>query len=118
MFIITQMFYEKFEDTKPVIRIRKLKKNRQHNGQKIKEKSVNNYLQNTIQRTYDRATRTSQKPGVNWGAPERYAVHVPQVAPVVLPWLKTQWKVMGEKRNEYVVTTTNSVVCVYLNRRG
>jgi hypothetical protein len=39
MFIITQMFYEKFEDTKSVIRIRKLKKDRQHNGQKKKEKS-------------------------------------------------------------------------------
>ena len=35
---------EEFEDTKRVIRIRKSKKNRQHNGQKYK--STNNYLQN------------------------------------------------------------------------
>jgi len=36
---------EEFEDTKGVIRIRKLK-NRQHNGQKKKDKRTNNYLQN------------------------------------------------------------------------
>ena len=38
---------EKFEDTKGVIRIRKSKKNRQHNGQKKKDKGTNNDLQNT-----------------------------------------------------------------------
>ena len=37
---------EEFEDTKGVIRIRKSKKNRQHNGQKKKYKGTNNYLQN------------------------------------------------------------------------
>ena len=37
---------EEFEDTKGVIRIRILKKNRQHNGQKKKYKSTNNDLQN------------------------------------------------------------------------
>jgi hypothetical protein len=35
-----------FEDTKGVIRIRKSKKNRQHNGQKKKYKRTNNDLQN------------------------------------------------------------------------
>ena len=36
-----------FEDTKGVIRIRKFKKNRQHEiGQKIKDKRTNNHLQN------------------------------------------------------------------------
>ena len=35
-----------FEDTKRVIRIRISKKNRQHNGQKKKEKRTNNDLQN------------------------------------------------------------------------
>jgi hypothetical protein len=34
-----------FEDTKGVIKIRKSKKNRQHNGQKKKEKRTNNDLQ-------------------------------------------------------------------------
>ena len=37
---------EEFEDTKGVTRIRKSKKNRQHNGQKKKYKRTNNDLQN------------------------------------------------------------------------
>ena len=37
---------EEFEDTKGVIGIRESKKNRQHNGQKKKNKSTNNDLQN------------------------------------------------------------------------
>jgi hypothetical protein len=37
---------EEFEDTKGVIRIRKSKKNRQHNGQKKKDKGTDNDLQN------------------------------------------------------------------------
>ena len=35
----------KYEDTKGVVRIRKSKKNRQHNGQKKKNKRTNNHLQ-------------------------------------------------------------------------
>jgi len=34
--------YEEFKETKGVIRIRKSKKNRQHNGQKKKYKRTNN----------------------------------------------------------------------------
>jgi hypothetical protein len=37
---------EEFEDSKGVINIRKLKKNRQHNGQKTKHKGTNNDLEN------------------------------------------------------------------------
>jgi len=37
---------EEFEDTKWVIRIRNSKKNRQHNGQKKKNKKTNDELQN------------------------------------------------------------------------
>ena len=37
---------EEFEDTIGAIRIRKLKKDRQHNGQKKKDKRTNNDLQN------------------------------------------------------------------------
>jgi len=37
---------EEFEDTREVIRIRKSKKNRQHNGQQKKDKRTNNNLQN------------------------------------------------------------------------
>ena len=41
-----QRFEEEFEDTKGVIRICISKKNRQHNGQKKKNKRTNNDLQN------------------------------------------------------------------------
>jgi hypothetical protein len=41
-----ETFEEEFEDTKGVIRIRKSKKNRQHNSQKKKYKRTNNDLQN------------------------------------------------------------------------
>jgi hypothetical protein len=51
---------EDFEDTKGVIRIRKSKK----------DKRTNNDLQNTTQKTNDRATRTPQKPGMISGLPE------------------------------------------------
>jgi hypothetical protein len=37
---------EEFDDTKGVIRIRKSKKDRQHNGQEKKDKRTNNDLQN------------------------------------------------------------------------
>jgi len=40
------LYQEEFEDTKGAIRIRKTKKNRQHNGQKKKNKKTNNDLQN------------------------------------------------------------------------
>ena len=45
-----------FEDTKGVIRSRKSKKDRQHNGQT--KKRTNNDLQNIIQKTKDQAIRT------------------------------------------------------------
>ena len=48
---------EEFEDTKGVIRIRKSKKNRQHNGQKEKNKKTRYDLQNP------RAARTPLKSG-------------------------------------------------------
>jgi hypothetical protein len=51
---------EELEDTKGVIRIRKTK-DRQHNGQKKKDKRTNNYLQNMTQKTKDRVTRTPIK---------------------------------------------------------
>ena len=44
---LLEVFMQKeFEDTKGVIRIHKLKKNRQHNGEKKKYKRTNNDLQN------------------------------------------------------------------------
>ena len=47
----------KFEDTKGVSIIRK-SKDRQHNGQKKKDKRTNNDLQNITHKTKDRETRT------------------------------------------------------------
>ena len=38
---ITELIYEEFDDTKEVIRIRKSKKDRQHNGQKKKGRQHN-----------------------------------------------------------------------------
>jgi hypothetical protein len=44
---------EEFEDTKGVIRIRKSKKDRQHNDQKKKDKRTNDDLQNITYQTKD-----------------------------------------------------------------
>jgi 4-diphosphocytidyl-2C-methyl-D-erythritol kinase len=55
------MIQEESEDTKGVIRIHKSKKDRKHNGQKKKDKSTNNDLQNITHKTKDRVTRTLLK---------------------------------------------------------
>jgi hypothetical protein len=49
---------EEFEDTKGAIRIRISKKNRQHNGQKDKQRSTRHTY-----KTKDRVTRTPLKTG-------------------------------------------------------
>jgi hypothetical protein len=52
---LTDLFYEEFEDTETAIRIRQSKEDRQHNGQKKKDK------QRPIKHTHktkDRVTRT------------------------------------------------------------
>jgi hypothetical protein len=59
---------EEFEDTKWVIRVRKSKKDRQHNGQKIKNKRTNNDLQNM--HIKDRITRTPLKTGSELRSPD------------------------------------------------
>jgi hypothetical protein len=51
------MLQTEFEDTKWVIIIHK-SKDSQHIGQKKKDKRTNNDLQNTTQKTKDRATKT------------------------------------------------------------
>ena len=57
----TNIYKEEFGDTKGVIRIRK-SKDRQHNDKKKRDKRTNNDLQNSIQKTKDRAT-PSTNPG-------------------------------------------------------
>jgi hypothetical protein len=54
---------DEFEDNTGVIKIRKAKMDRQHYGQQLKDKITNNDLQNTAQKTKDRATRTPLKIG-------------------------------------------------------
>ena len=65
VFLIVRSLYrselyirKKSEDTKGVIRIRKSKKDRQHNCQKKKDKRTNNDLQNIAQKINDRATES------------------------------------------------------------
>ena len=57
---------EELEDTNEVIRIRNSKTNRQHNGQKKRDKRTNNDLQKT-HKTKDRVTRPPLKQGVHTG---------------------------------------------------
>jgi hypothetical protein len=58
------------EDSKVVIRIRKSKNNRQHNGQKKNGKRTNNDLQDIRIKLKDRVTRTPLKTGGKPGDPE------------------------------------------------
>jgi len=57
----TQTTLEDFGDATLVVRIRKSKKDRQHNGQKKKDKKTNNDLENTSQKTEDRANEPTNK---------------------------------------------------------
>ena len=52
---------DEFEDTNEAIRIRKSKKDRQHNGQKKKYKRTNNDLQNITQKSKVRVTMNLTK---------------------------------------------------------
>ena len=56
---------EEFEDTKGVIRIRKLQKDRQHNGQKKKDKGTNNDLQTLRRKLKIEQIEPNLKPGVD-----------------------------------------------------
>ena len=71
MSLMASPVWEEFDYTKGVIRIRKSKKDRQHNDQ---YKNTNNDLQNTTQKAKDGATRTHWKPEVNSGAANGLAV--------------------------------------------
>ena len=62
-------YEEEIEDTKRVIRIRK-SKNRQHNGQKKKDKRIKQQSTKHTYKTNDRVTRTPLKTGVCAGASE------------------------------------------------
>ena len=55
------MVYDELDDTKEMIGICKLKKDRHYNGQSKKDKRTNNDLQNIKPKTKDQATRTALK---------------------------------------------------------
>jgi hypothetical protein len=61
---------EEFEDTKGIIRIRKSKKDRQHDGQKKKDKRTHNYLENIHITLKIELHESHKEPGMNSGAPE------------------------------------------------
>ena len=61
---------EEFEDIKAVIRIRKSKKNRQHNGKKKKHNGTTT-IYKTYNKTKDRVTRTQLKIGSKRRCPGR-----------------------------------------------
>ena len=63
------LLQEEFEDTNGVIRISKSKKNRQHNGQKKRDKQRST-KHTQYKYNKDRVTRTPLKTGVNSGAAE------------------------------------------------
>jgi hypothetical protein len=84
-------------DTKGVVRIRKSKKNRQHNGQKKKYKRASNDLQNTTHKTNDRVTRTQLKPGVNSYPPEWFTRNVSSMTHSVQT-SKTYWYIKKSHR--------------------
>jgi hypothetical protein len=64
------MSQEKLKDTNGAIRSRKLKKDRQHNGQKKKDKRANNDKQNTAQKLKIEEYESHQQLRVNSCAPE------------------------------------------------
>jgi hypothetical protein len=107
--------YEKFEDTRGVIRSRKLK-NRRHNGQKKKDRKTNSGWKNTMQKRKDWATLTLIKKRGQSCASEELVVPAPKVAPgVLLP----VWQVINEERrttlwykysvavNQFMIVTVN-----------
>ena len=63
MILSALVIQEEFGYTKKVIIICISKKNKQHNGQKKKDKGKNNDQQNTIHKTEDRVTRIPLKTG-------------------------------------------------------
>ena len=75
---------EMLEDAKGVIIIHQSKKDRQYNGQTKKYKKKNNNLQNTTQKSKERATRIPLKSGGELMCPEWLVVPASLVIPVVL----------------------------------
>ena len=67
LFLTTEIYKKSLKIPKGVIRIRKSKKDRQHNGQKKKAKRTNNDLQSITHNTKDRVTLIQLKTGGELG---------------------------------------------------
>ena len=94
------------EDTKEIMRSRKLKKDIQHNGQQEKDKKDNNGLQNITQKNKDRTTWTPLKTGWELMCSDRVSSSFPKcgthrVTLLTKPVISHQW---GKER---VVMMTN-----------
>ena len=82
--VYLNMSQKKFKDTNVAIRSRKLKKDRQHNCQKKKDKRANNDKQNTAQKLKIEEHESHQQLRVNSCAPEGPAVPAKPMTLVVL----------------------------------
>ena len=80
----TTIHLEKFEDTKAASRNRQLKKDRQHNDQKKKDKKTNNDLQDITQKNKYRISRTPLNIGSEFRCFGRVGSLCPHVAPILL----------------------------------
>jgi hypothetical protein len=78
------MSQEKIKHANGVIRSRKLKKDRQHNGQKKKAKRTNIDKQTTTLKLKIEEHESHQKSRMNSGAAEGKAMPAPPMTPVVL----------------------------------
>jgi hypothetical protein len=105
---ILKIVRKRFGDSKGVIKSSKLQ-NRQYNGQQKRDKRANNYLQNTTQKTKDRATRSLLKTGCELMCSGREAVPDPLVAPVLLLLLHTRWQVTNEERSGLWIRQTEHI---------
>ena len=101
LLIYNDTFQEEFEDTKRVIRIRKSKKDRHHNGQTKKDKKTNNDLQNITHKTKHRETRTLQSSGMVSSSFFTTVTH--RVTLATIPVISPEW---GKDREVFSTSGT------------
>lgn len=89
--LIKKYSYEKSEETKGLIRIRKSNKERQDNSQMKRDNKTNNGRQNNTQKRKHLVTQTLLKQGLNSDAPEGLKV------PVLLGVLQIRLQVMNDE---------------------
>ena len=78
------MSQDKIKDANGAVRVRKLKKDRQHNGQRKGAKGTNIDKQNTTLKLMVEERESHRESRMNSGAAEGKTVPAPPVTPVVL----------------------------------